>query len=155
MIQRIQTLYLGIASILLIVLFMVNILLLELTGEDASYQLTQIGLEMHADTGVEKIGQAYAVMVSLVLSLLLSIYAVMQYRNRKFQITLVRFAMLMQLAFIASVVFYLTRLQEMTEGEVSYSPLLLVPIVNIVLYVLAIRGIRKDEELVRSADRLR
>lgn len=155
MIQRIQTLYLGIASILLIVLFMVNIPLLELTGEDASYQLTQIGLEMHADTGVEKIGQAYAVMVSLVLSLLLSIYAVMQYRNRKFQITLVRFAMLMQLAFIASVVFYLTRLQEMTEGEVSYSPLLLVPIVNIVLYVLAIRGIRKDEELVRSADRLR
>ncbi|MCF8459253.1 MAG: DUF4293 domain-containing protein [Flavobacteriales bacterium] len=41
------------------------------------------------------------------------------------------------------------------EVSVAYSPSLVILLVNVVLYFLAVRRIKKDDALVRSADRLR
>lgn len=52
--------------------------------------------------------------------------------------------------------YYATRMADFSEdASVSYQPALGILLVNVVLYFLAYRGIKKDDALVRSADRLR
>ncbi len=90
------------------------------------------------------------------VSIFLSVYGIMQYRNRKFQMKLVQAAILVQVVFGVLVFFYADNMAELAaDSSVAYSPVLAVLLVNIVLYMLALRGIKKDDELVRSADRLR
>ena len=80
----------------------------------------------------------------------------MQYKNRKFQVKLVQAALLVQLAVGGLVFYYADLMVGMAESNsATYSPVLAVLLVNVVLYFLAIRGIKKDDALVRSADRLR
>jgi len=57
------------------------------------------------------------------------------------------------------VFFYLDKVKAMVgeaiDATINYSPLLSAPVVAIFFCMLAIRSIKKDEALVRSADRLR
>ena len=154
MIQRIQTVYLVIVALLLIttVVFPGGIVLASLEAGEDSYMLFTEKL-MNGET---EVSIPYGLIGALLLGLLLSVYSIMQYKNRKFQMKLVQAAMFVQLVFGALVFFYADQMSGMaTDGVVSYKPVLGVLILNLVLYFLALRGIKKDDALVRSADRLR
>ncbi len=98
----------------------------------------------------------YGLIGALTLGILLSVYSIMQYKNRKFQMKLVQFAMLVQLVFGALIFYYADKMASLSDtGELAYRPAVAVVLVNIILYYLALRGIKKDDALVRSADRLR
>ncbi|WP_090751557.1 DUF4293 domain-containing protein [Nonlabens sp. Hel1_33_55] len=88
------------------------------------------------------------------LSTLLSIIAIFLYRNRKLQTVINRLNILLNLILLGVFVYRALTMSGATAvAEKGIG--MFIPILSIVLLVLANRAIRKDEQLVKSVDRLR
>ena len=88
------------------------------------------------------------------VSALLTCIAIFKFKNRKLQFVLGRLTILTNFFLLGVLVYFTQNL----SGEIQISEKgigLLIPIFTIVLVVMANRAIRKDEELVKSVDRLR
>jgi hypothetical protein len=81
---------------------------------------------------------------------LASLIAIFLYKNRKLQLRLVLIALLVSLANIA---LYFMEIRKYAEGNVTLAAAFAFAVP--VFLALAWRGIRKDEKLVKSLDRLR
>ncbi|SDM23353.1 DUF4293 domain-containing protein [Kriegella aquimaris] len=136
MIQRIQTIFLFVVILLTGVLpFWVNL------WSDAN------GNEIYADNEIMVSGLFY---VSAVLAMI----AILLFKNRKNQFVLNRLNMILNLFLLGFFVYRSLNL----SGETSVSEKgigMLIPVFSIVFLVLANRAIKKDEDLVKSVDRLR
>ena len=136
MIQRIQTVFLFVVILLTGVLpFWVNL------WSDAN------GEEIYANNEIMVSGIFY---VSAVLAMI----AILLFKNRKNQFVLNRLNMILNLFLLGFFVYRSLNL----SGETSVSEKgigMLIPVFSIVLLVLANRAIKKDEDLVKSVDRLR
>jgi len=143
-------------AILLALPIVLEMSLATLTTADGVYNLSAVTVTYITDSGVEKMFGSYSIAASFVLSIFLTVYAILQYRNRKFQIRLIQLAMLLQPIIGAVVFIYGNKMAKLVDGaSVDYNPALAMLLLNVILYYLALRGVMKDEELVRSADRLR
>lgn len=83
-----------------------------------------------------------------------TLLAIFQFKNRKLQFVLGRLSILINFILLGILVYFTQNL----SGEINVSEKgigLLIPIITIVLVVLANKAIKKDEELVKSVDRLR
>jgi hypothetical protein len=156
MIQRIQTVYLALVGVLLLVPIFSEMSLATLQVEGGVYHLTPVTVSLISDAGTDKVFGSFSIAAAFALSLFLTVYAILQFKNRKFQMRLVQIAMLLQPIIGAIVFVYADKMADLSENaSVSFSPALAVLLVNVLLYFLALQGIKKDEALVRSADRLR
>jgi len=97
--------------------------------------------------------------VLLGVSAVLTIYAVARFKDRKIQIRLLRWnvlAVILSLCVFAVLHYLVIRdLQQNGELSMHYGWIVALPLVTLVLLWLALKAIRKDEDLVRSVDRLR
>lgn len=92
--------------------------------------------------------------IILSISCLLSIYSTISFKNRKKQFVLNRFNILLNLILIGVLVYQ--TLNSSGESVISVKGVsVLVPVFSIVLLFLANKAIQRDENLVKSADRLR
>ena len=136
MIQRIQTIYLLLTALSAGVLQFWLPLWYTVEGA-AVFALSQIWI-----------------LVAFIGVALLALIALFTFKNRQHQFVLNRLNMLLNLFLLGSFVFRTLKL----SGETAVSEKgigLLIPVFSIVLLVLANKAIRKDEELVKSVDRLR
>ncbi|SNR46754.1 protein of unknown function [Lutibacter agarilyticus] len=144
MIQRIQTLYLLIATLLSSALVFV----LNLWVDDA-------GVEFFAmDAFVTDNVLLKTMSVLFFVSAAWTLIAIFKYKNRKLQFVLGRLSVLINFILLGILVYFTQNL----SGEINVSEKgigLLIPVFTIVLVVLANKAIKKDEELVKSVDRLR
>tara|TARA_R110002049_G_scaffold17731_3_gene68622 strand:+ start:4334 stop:4675 length:342 start_codon:yes stop_codon:yes gene_type:complete len=88
------------------------------------------------------------------VSAILAMIAILLFKNRKNQFVLNRLNMILNLFLLGFFVYRSLNL----SGETSVSEKgigMLIPVFSIVLLVLANRAIKKDEDLVKSVDRLR
>ncbi|MDV7185849.1 DUF4293 domain-containing protein [Lutibacter sp. TH_r2] len=95
-----------------------------------------------------------AIPVLFFLSAILTFVAIFKFKNRKLQFVLGRFSIMVNFILLGIIVVITQNL----SGGISISEKgigLLIPIASIVLVSLANRAIKRDEELVKSADRLR
>lgn len=86
--------------------------------------------------------------------IVLSVLTIFLFKNRKLQFVLVRFNILINIILLGVFGYYTQTLSGETlvsEKEIG----LIIPFVSIVFLYLANKAIRKDEELVKSVDRLR
>jgi len=81
-----------------------------------------------------------------------SLISVFLYKNRKTQLRIILVTLLVS---IINLVLFFTQTSKFVPGEGSYSITAIFAIIVPVFLILAIRGIRKDEKLVKSLDRLR
>ncbi|MBC8770185.1 DUF4293 domain-containing protein [Arenibacter sp. F26102] len=136
MIQRIQTLYLIVVILLgAVVPFFVNL------WSDAA------GNEIFAENEVFLSVAFYVVAV-------LGLLAIVLYKNRQNQFVVNRLNMILNLFLLGFFVYRSLNL----SGETIVSEKgigMLIPVFSIVFLVLANRAIKKDEDLVKSVDRLR
>ncbi len=87
-------------------------------------------------------------------SALLSLISIFSYKNRKTQFVLGRLNIILN--FILLGLFVVQSLNLSGEADVSEKGIgILLPILSIVFLVLANKAIKKDEDLVKSVDRLR
>lgn len=87
-------------------------------------------------------------------SAVLALITIFLFKNRKLQFVLNRFNNIFNLILLGVFVYRMLNLSG--EMEVSEKGIgIILPIISIVLLVLANRAIKKDEDLVKSVDRLR
>ena len=136
MIQRIQTVY------LIIVAFLAGLL--------------PFWLNLWSDTSGNEIFAKNELMVSLVFyaSATIAIIAIVLFKNRKNQFVINRLNILLNLFLLGFFVYRSLNLSG--ENSISEKGIgMLLPVFSIVFLVLANRAIKKDEDLVKSVDRLR
>jgi len=158
MIQRIQTLYLVIAVIALSLIFAFP--LAQFFSETGAYVFSATGLQNMVPGGEKLFNPMVFLPMPIIIAIvvLISIYAIMQFKNRPFQMKLVNAAVLLTAALIAGIFFlYIPMIEKKTAIIPDYSKSfgVYVPLVALVFLVLATRAIKRDDKLVRSADRLR
>ena len=87
-------------------------------------------------------------------STLLSLISIFNFKNRKFQFVLGRLNIILNFILLGFFVYQL--LIPPGESHISEKGVgIFIPILSIVLLVLANKAIKKDEDLVKSVDRLR
>lgn len=142
MIQRIQSIYLLIVITLSAMLPYVFKL-----WEDSKNEV--YALDLFSDTSV----LAKLVPIFFFLTALIALIAIFKFKNRKLQFVLGRIIILINL-FLLGILIYLS-LTIPGEASSEKGIGMFIPIVVIVFAVLANKAIKKDEDLVKSVDRLR
>lgn len=95
-----------------------------------------------------------AFVVLFVFSATLSIITLLSYKKRKKQFVLNRLNIILNLILLGLFIYRLLNLSG--EAEVSEKGIgMILPVISIVFLSLANRAVKKDEDLVKSADRLR
>lgn len=144
MIQRIQTIWLLLASSLFGFALAPGVSLLDAEPVDAT---------ILAD-GQIRIWESHILSAGGVISTILSLAAIFLFKNRPNQILLASLAALCQILLVLLSSFYMSyRLDRMDEMRLDWGSF--TGFAGVVLIWLAARAIRKDEEKVRSMDRLR
>lgn len=144
MIQRIQSIYLLIATVLSGgLIFPLNL------------WITEQGTEFYALDSLSSDNLVLAsVFVLFMASSLLTLITIFQFKKRQLQFVLGRLTILINFILVGILVYFAQNL----SGEIQVSEKgigLLIPIFTIVFVALANKAIKKDEELVKSVDRLR
>jgi hypothetical protein len=93
--------------------------------------------------------------IEIGLTIVLSVAAVFLYKNRPLQIKLCYGILALQVLLYITLFFVVQEAFRGTETSVVWLYPVVFPLIVIVLDLLAIRRIKKDEKLVRSLDRLR
>ena len=136
MLQRIQTIYLFLAALVSAGLIFVFSLWENAAGEAvyAEDRLMVFGL--------------------FLVSAFISLITIFLFKNRKLQFVLGRLNIILNLILLGLFVYW--SLNVSGESEISEKGIgMLIPIISIVFLVLANKAIKKDEDLVKSVDRLR
>jgi hypothetical protein len=152
MIQRIQTLFLLGAAISLAL--MAFLPLAEIRGGDGHYyQALSLGLKM---TGGEVVFPTLPVLILVVFCALLSLINIFLFKRRKLQIRLCVYGIILCFGLIGLLYYFWVVMFRQFEIEDYWFKLpLVMPVAAIIFTYLAFRGIRKDEILIRSLDKLR
>lgn len=153
MIQRVQTLFLlGIILLMLLFLFLPFGTFANNTSE--VYSLFHNGLIKLLPAGKIAVYYNYAVSILTLLVLTLTILAVFSFRNRLLQIKLCGIITFLLMVIAGSVLWQFVQTAK-SFSHYSLKIAFFFPVVSIMLSWLARKFIRRDEELVRSADRIR
>lgn len=157
MIQRIQSIYLLISAIITVLFAFLTFASFEIN--ENVYYMKVLGL-YYQDTA-EVLFEAPNMSLSavVVFGILLALSAIFQYKNRTMQLRLVSLGIVAQLASIALVFFATSFIPEVlfegTTPQINYTWVSFLPVCSVVFMVLAMRGIKKDEALLKSLDRIR
>lgn len=144
MIQRIQSLYLFI----IVIISILAILFLNLWIQSDASEVKVLSLFQH-DNWMNK-----TLSILYFLSPVFALISLVSFKSRKLQLVLNNINLLANLFLLGFLVFFLFNLSgEMIVSEKGIGSFL--PLVSIVLLLLANRAIRKDENLVKSIDRIR
>lgn len=155
MIQRIQTVYL-IAVVILSIVFLGGDFITFKNSLDAELFVDFSGIWKSVNGGgFTLLGAQYILTGLFVLIALLSGIVIFLFRKRKLQMKLCLLLIIISIVSIALIIYYVV----MITGRYQVSPVpgfrILIPLIILIFSILAYSGIRKDENLVRSYDRLR
>ncbi|MEI6575649.1 MAG: DUF4293 domain-containing protein [Bacteroidota bacterium] len=156
MILRIQHLYLALAAIASILCFFFPFAVY--LSDLAYYKLMLTGF-IHISPDPGNVFPFYFTFPLLGFHLLLSVHiilAIISYKSRPKQLKVIRFALLINILYIAVLFFYTNFVIERNVAIPShYGPGSYFPLIMLILIMMAKRGIEKDDKLIRSMDRLR
>ncbi|HOW08862.1 MAG TPA: DUF4293 domain-containing protein [Bacteroidales bacterium] len=155
MIQRIQSIYL-LLTFLLSVIFLggdfFNF------GNDAGTRIMMDSSGLWKSGGDEELvrtGNHFILTILFIFIGIISVSDIFLYRKRKVQLFLAKILCLLTAASAALTIFYIIYITGRYEVSVIPGLRMFIPFAVSVLCLLAHRGIRKDDDLVRSYDRLR
>jgi hypothetical protein len=138
MIQRIQTIYLILTFLTVGILPFIFPLWTMSNGKDYFFMQNQI----------------YPIILGL--STAITVYSIISFKKRQTQFVANRLNMILNLILLGLFVYHSLNLSGESASVVSEKGIgMFLPIVAIVLLVLANKAIKKDEDLVKSVDRLR
>lgn len=153
MIQRIQSVYLLIIAILMVITLFMPLAVLQ--QGDALFRLDATGLSTMTDEP-ELIYPAWGLFALTAIIALIAAATIFLYKRRILQIRLCIFNGLLLLGFYGFFAYLVYTLKGDIAGvDISVRLALGFPLINLILDYLAIRNIGADETLVRSLDRLR
>ncbi|MET3112430.1 sterol desaturase/sphingolipid hydroxylase (fatty acid hydroxylase superfamily) [Pedobacter sp. CG_S7] len=152
MIQRVQSIWLFLASLTLFMLLLVPIITKLFNGTE--YWILVSGLYEKATTGTIKVEGFLAMFISTIIIALIAFANIFNFKNRSLQKQVCNVVIILT----AGLSFWISQMVQRIPGGLEgagYNAGALLPLLAIIFCFLAMRGIRKDEQLIKSADRLR
>ncbi len=150
MIQRVQSVYLALAILLLVLSCCMP--LATFTPADMQFPLRMHALVVVSNGTIVSWLPTTLLTIIIVTEVLL-VTALLSYKRRRRQMTLCSIATALECLWI--VAYVLLCIDYHSYGTVRVTVAAAFPVVAIVVTVLARRGVKRDEALVRAADRIR
>ena len=147
MIQRIQTVYLLLTTLVAALFLSGSIIDFD---NGATLRLTAI-----FGAGADRFESIWPLTVLLIIVPMLSLALIFLYKGRKMQMRLTLLLIVLILLTIGVCGYYVWNYMKASQTIITFSYKLILPLLLLIFSILAYRGIRKDEEIVRSYDRLR
>jgi len=147
--QRIQTLFLLVSAILLIILFFSPLAVLQI-NDDTFYEIYIKGF-----VNENTVQYSYSLIFFNLIILLLNIIIIFLFKKRILQMRLCVYNFLLLLGIQGIIIYVIYSSSSKLNAEVFLEYSVILPIISAILHLLAFKYIKKDEELVRSADRIR
>jgi glucan phosphoethanolaminetransferase (alkaline phosphatase superfamily) len=147
MLQRIQSLYLAVTVILCVTLFALPFA--EIVKDGAVYLFNSKGILLE---GVVRQSGIWVVLV-IALIAVLHVWAIFSFKNRMLQKKMVLVGMISLLGLFGLLFFY--AYFSFSGATINLQIGFILPLIAVIVDYLAIRGINKDEALIRSIDRIR
>jgi len=157
MIQRIQSVFLGLIAILMTLFLFLPIWKKVDTQSGEHLTINALGmLHMKGETVISEKGAIYIFILAF-FAVIISVISLLNYRNRSRQILLNLInSLLIAISTVASALLISDAEKILLPGTSgSFQVGLFLPVAALVCNLLANRFIRKDENLVRSSDRIR
>ena len=157
MIQRVQTIYLLLAAISLGAMFFFP--LASFIGGDKDqliYFVYELVSKVPGSPPSVPFYFIYPILVLAIMVILLSLFAIVQFKNRGAQLKMIRASMFLIMVMVGVFFFYCSPLLEKASGTLTeYEIGSYMPLIALLFLTLANRGVMSDIKLLRSADRLR
>lgn len=162
MIQRRQTIFMLLSVIITALLFFMP--LASFNDGTTLMKFTIFGIQQPIETISLSTAYTWPLVVLTILMTLAPLVTIFLYKKRELQVRLCRLTMLVNIIFIGLIFLYyeadIQKIIAAVEGDeyqlyVAYFFGMVIPLVNLILEILAIRGIKKDIDLLKSVDRLR
>jgi hypothetical protein len=155
MIQRIQSLYLLLTAILSF-LFLDGsfIRLTDKSGSVIGVTFSQI-MRDTPDAGQQLLEKSYLLAAYTIMIPVLAGIIIILFKKRNIQLWLVRLLIVLILSFILVSVLNVISLARKYDSSILPGVKMAIPFLQLILSYLALRGIKKDDNLIKSYDRLR
>lgn len=154
MIQRIQSIYLLIVSVLSALLLKGNIL--KLVGDNGElYNLSYKGISVMQDGNASMIEKSIPLTILLFAVPLLFMFSIFVFKNRKLQLRVTIFSTLLQAGALILIAYYIFYTGNKLGASLLFNIKITFPAIGVILGYLAFRAILKDELLIKSYDRIR
>lgn len=155
MIQRIQSLLLFLVTVFSILLLQGNILrFTDING--ASFLVGFKGVSrIVADGSITQFENGIPLNVVIILISVISVISILCFRKRKIQMKLTMGLILLSVILIGLLLYYSMILVNRYEATIVAGVKMFLPVLINVFALMAYRKIKRDEELVKSLDRLR
>ncbi|MVZ67461.1 DUF4293 family protein [Sphingobacterium sp. DK4209] len=157
MIQRIQTVWLLLSSLILFALFLFPyVSYIDLVGLGKNIYVS--GVYSSVNNVATKESTFLMMTIATVVLALVPLFIIFKFRNRKVQLTLILIQVILICLFAIWMFIAANSILNLINQSIGASNIgigfFLLP-VSIVFLGLAVRGIRNDNKLIKSADRLR
>jgi hypothetical protein len=155
MLQRIQSVWLFLSTVALLALFLFPyIQVLNTNGTGKAVKIS--GVYENINGQIVQTAPFTILTIVTVMIALLPFITIFFYKDRKRQIAMCYLSIVLILGYS----FWLVQVAKQAVGEVTltlqnYGLGVILPSLAILFVILALRGIRRDEKLIKSADRLR
>lgn len=155
MLQRIQSVWLFLSTVALLALFLFPYI--QVLNADGTGKAVKIsGVYENINGQVVQTAPFTILTIVTVMIALLPFITIFFYKDRKRQIAMCYLSIVLILGYS----FWLVQVAKQAVGEVTltlqnYGLGVILPSLAILFVILALRGIRRDEKLIKSADRLR
>lgn len=143
MIQRIQSIWLLLAAVFAALTFRFPFYSGQMVIDPATHATSHADLNANTTVGLT---------ILTVLAGAIAFADIFLFRNRTMQL---RIAYLGMVATIALIAVYILAIEHFVSGSSNLALSCILPFMILLFYILAARGIWKDQRLVRSMDRLR
>ncbi len=150
MIQRIQSIFLFLAAVILLSLFLPGV---AIATADVSQSAV---LPDFLKDGIFNLQDSQLLLLLVLAAGIIALISIFLYKNRRTQMRVVALMMIISLA-VAVIAFWLYyhNTENLKQGIVHLSIGMASPLLSIIFGSFANRAIRKDNKLVKSMDRLR
>jgi len=155
MIQRIQSVYLALTTILS-VLFLNGSVLSFINNSGSVIKVTFEGVLR--ETGIHDfilLENFLPLSIMVIMVLLSSVITIFLFKNRRIQLMFSLVLIISSVLLIATLIWSIFHISSEYDMVVVPGFMMSVPLLILVFNILAYRGIRKDDDLVKSYDRLR
>jgi peptidoglycan/LPS O-acetylase OafA/YrhL len=152
MIQRVQSVWLFLASLTIFLLLLLPVVSNQINGSEFWIMVT--GLYQKTNETAIKVESFRPLYISTAAVGLICFISIFVFRNRTAQKRIIMVAMVL----IISLSYWIFSYAQKIPGGIasaSYGIGAFLPVLAVLFCALALRGIRKDEQLLKSADRLR
>jgi hypothetical protein len=153
MIQRIQSIYLLVATGLTSSLFFTN--LVSFSTEMTTHTMVFNGIFPNDQPELNSVISTLAFTILLICCVAVGIASIFLYKRRLLQIRLSALNIGLHLGLCGLIYFFAKTASRELGAEYSFHYPVVFPLISVILIILAIKAIGRDEALIRSMDRIR